>query len=306
MNEPLLSGATRMASPTSSLQQELLLKWANEDWTETKQMDKCSTISEESPIIIGGCARSGTTLVRVILDSHSRVVVGPHTNIFLPIPVDVAEVAYKLDIDPSQVQAFATRDRVLLIEALAAMCRRRYGKSIWGEKTARNVHRFQWILKHFPRARILHIIRDGRDVVCSLRQHRKRQIINGEIVPLKNRMPLEACIARWRLSIRDGLQLRGVPNYCEVRYDNLIGRPEETIRNLCGFLGICYEPSMLHFHSFEGPLRDPLRFPQNVEATMPLYSTAVGRWEKELTEEEKSVVNRELGDILAELGYLEP
>jgi protein-tyrosine sulfotransferase len=296
-----------MSRARTSLQQELIRKWLNADWTETDLLDHCQSLSGEKIIAIGGCARSGTTLTRVVLDSHSTIIIGPPTSVFIPIKLDTYDIAFRLALDAERVNYIAATsagDRVRFIEALALECKRAYNKTIWGDKTARNVHRFDWILRHFPNSRVIHVIRDGRDVVCSLKNHRRRQVIHGELQPLKNEMPLEICIDRWTRSINDGLVYRGDSRYHEIRYEDLVENPEATIKQVCGFLNVPFEDNMLKFHQVKGPLRDPIRFPQNLEATLPLYKTSIGRWRTELTREEQRLTEDAIKNLLIRLNYL--
>jgi hypothetical protein len=289
-----------------NMRTELIKKWFNEDWTETLALDRCRSESSENLIAIGGCARSGTTLTRMILDSHSQLVVGPPTNVFVPIPLNSSDIAFRLALDEKRVAQLVARarDRIELINVLASETKAVYKKQRWGEKTARNVLRFRWILRHFPNSRVVHVMRDGRDVVCSLRTHRRRQVIDGNLVPIKNEMPLEHCIERWAQSVQTGIASRGDNRYYELRYEDLIADPISTTRDLCNFLDLPFEQTMLRFHEFEGPLRAPVRFPQNLEATFPIYSSAVGRWHRDLGEQEQREVETRVAPLLSQLGYL--
>lgn len=280
-------------------------KWLNLDWTETGSLDACEHQSPENLIAIGGCARSGTTLLRVILDSHPEVVVGPPTNIFIPTPLDLSDIAFRLALDETRLAQKINQctDRVKFIELVAAEAKEVYNKRVWGDKTARNVHRFGWILEHFPNAHVIHVIRDGRDVICSLRTHRRREVIDGQLFPTTTRVPLGLCSARWVNAVETGISYRGNHRYHEVRYEDLVFRPWATVVRVCEFLGLKFDPAMLSFHLFGGPLREPRRFPQNVEATRPLYRTAVGRWRRDLSETDTMDITRELSPLLSELGY---
>lgn len=285
--------------------EQLAQKWANRDWNDVRALEACQSRSREPLIAIGGCARSGTTLVRVILDSHSRVVIGPPTSLFIPVRLDPQDIAFRLALGEERIATLSTRapNRVEFIESVAHEVKAVYGKQIWGDKTARNVHRFKWILEHFPNARIIHVIRDGRDVVCSLRTHRRRRVVDGEIQPIETMMPLRLCMDRWIEAVEAGIALRGDRRYFEVYYEELVANPMNTIKAICEFLKISFEPQMLLFHEFTGPLRDPIRFPQNLEATFPLYTRASGRWRFDLSMEDARWVQRVLNPLLHHLGY---
>src|SRR5215218_2256680 len=106
------------------LQEQLVRKWRMEDWTETALLDQCNTMSDEPLIVIGGCARSGTTLTRVTLDSHSELVIGPPTNVFIPTSLDLNDISFRLALKPNRVSSMAelSEDRISFIEALSGEC----------------------------------------------------------------------------------------------------------------------------------------------------------------------------------------
>lgn len=283
----------------------ILRKWRNDDWTETEALDRARFVSSLPIIVIGGCARSGTTLLRVMLDTHSQISIGPPSNVFVPTPIAFEEIAFRYDIPIDALRELDNRaaDRAEFIDLFAQRCLAQTGKVRWGEKTARNLLRFDWIHKHFPKAVMINVIRDGRDVVCSLRTHRKRRVVNGALQPTGNVLPLGSCVDRWLLSMEIARHYRVVPGYYEVRYDDLVLRSEITLQKITEFLAVPYEGSMLQFHAVETPYRDPLRFPQNVEATRPLSAASIGRWRRDLSISEQRYVIDRLQPTLEALGY---
>ena len=108
------------------------------------------------PILIGGCGRSGTTLLLAILSAHP--------NIFAFSRELVAVVDWKpADNDPDSLEP-ARLDRLyreLLWRRIPPSAQR------WCEKTPRNVHHIDKILDFWPNSRFFHIVRDPRDVLTS-------------------------------------------------------------------------------------------------------------------------------------------
>ena len=99
-----------------------------------------------------------------------------------------------------------TRSRALLAETrvpgdvrgrvLPRVAERR-GKPRWAEKTPLNIAHLGWVLSHFPRARVIHVIRDGRDVVCSLRHHPVRRFIDGGWKSAPQDRSVVSCTRQW-------------------------------------------------------------------------------------------------------------
>lgn len=284
---------------------EELKRWQLLDFVPEPEEDY---VSEAPIVIVCGCGRSGTTLTRVMLDSHPQLYSGPESLLFLPVPIDTADLAYKFELARSELEAVREQagSRARFIDAFQSSLIRTYGKPFWADKTARNVHRLDYIRAHFPRARIIHMVRDPRDVVASLKTHRKRKLENGKLAPTGYYMPFELCVARWELAINDALKHHGTANFYEVRYEDLVFEPEKSIREICRFLEVDYDGAMLDFHKVESPTRNYLKFPQNVEATQPLSTSRVGRYRESLTAEEIENVEQRLRSHMEHYGYAVP
>ena len=249
--------------------------------------------------------------MRVILDSHSELACGPESGL-LTRPKRPHDDEFQLDLlcerfdfDRATVDSLLADSRchAQFVDAFLSEYSRRQGKRLWAEKTPRNVQRLDQIFRQFPRARFIHMTRDGRDTVCSLRTHPRHKLVDGELVELNTWNPLDQCVARWKKDVQTGLRFRGDPRYIEVRYEDLIDAPETTLRRLFGFLELPWEREVLDFHKQGGASRDVRKFPQNPEATQPMYRNAHGRWRKNLEPKDLSYVLAELGPLLRLLDY---
>jgi hypothetical protein len=143
------------------------------------------------PVFIVGCERSGTTLLAVLLDRHSQLAITPETHFFLrmigrPRPANCRDLTTHeqflnqlfsndrmkdLALDRAAVTArFQTRPATApalfqcILEEYAAM----HGKPRAGEKTPLHIWYVPQIIEWFPDAKIIGIVRDGRDVVRSM------------------------------------------------------------------------------------------------------------------------------------------
>lgn len=265
------------------------------------------------PIIIGGCGRSGTTLMRVMLDSHPDVCCGPESDLFDPKFRQLNEVsdelwsklAWKFDIDINEIRRILKRSfthgefvKLFFLEYVA-----RTGKRRWAEKTPRNVHMLDYVFETFPNAKFIHVVRDGRDVVCSLRTHPRHKVVNGELVPTGIVNPINECLRRWVNDVSAGLKYRGHPRYIEIRYEDLVIHPETTTRKLFEFLEINWIKDVINFHQVKTSSRDVTKFPQNPEASQPLQDNAIGRWKEDLTPSELAFIEQNDNGLLALLGY---
>lgn len=264
----------------------------------------CRYVSQQSPVVVGGCPRSGTTLLRVMLDSHPHIACGPENSLlagsYLP-----QHLAFKFDLPSNEIRQLRhqSRDHAQFIELFYNRYLEIRGKPRWGDKRPHNIRFLDFLFRHFPNTKFIHIIRDGRDTVCSLRTHPKHRLVNGERIPTGIRRPLRPCIKMWLHDTAAGMKWRGRPGYCEVKYEDLVEHPEATLRTICDFIGEPFDAAMLAYYEQEGGSRDPSRFVANLAATEPLSHKAIQRWREDLTVEELALVHKLAGDRLRELGY---
>lgn len=261
-------------------------------------------VSTAAPIVLAGCQRSGTTLLRVILDSHSHIACGPESSLltgsFLP---DKLAARFETPIAEIWQLHRQTPDHAEFIDRFLTRYAQHRGKRRWAEKTPQNIRHLDWIKHHFPHAKIVHILRDGRDVACSIRTHPRVRYVNGQPVETGIRRPLAPCIRSWLDDTTAGLRWRGAADYYEVKYEDLVAETEWTLRKLCEFLGEPWEETLLEYHLQKGASRDPRHFIVNVAATQPLGDQAIQRWRRDLTPADLELFYRLAGDRLATLGY---
>ena len=174
---------------------------------------------EFAPIVLGGCGRSGTTLLRMMLDSHRRICCGPESSLFRRRAIDAGWLADRFGFDRDEVEAIvdAARSRPAFIEAFAGLCMQKAGKARWAEKTPRNIGRIGEIFRCFPAARFVHVLRDGRDVACSLRTHPRHKVVDGRLVPTGTWRPIAGCARRWVRDLEGSRRWWGDPRFLEVR-----------------------------------------------------------------------------------------
>jgi len=267
-------------------------------------------VSEESPVVIGGCARSGTTLMRVMLDTHPNIYCGPETGLLYIRTMThrkISNLSRKLEIHEEDLKAMmrGTASYFQFVETLFDHLRQRAGKPRWGDKSPQNALHLDRILHHFPDARFIHMIRDGRDTACSLRTFPQYRMVDGQRVELDTSNPLDQCVRRWVHDVEAGMRYRGDPRYIEVKYEDLIESDEETLIRVFGFLGEPWDEQVTKYYEIESPGRSMDKMPQNPGATQPIYRSAHGRWRNEFTEEDKRMFKATAGDLLVMLGYEE-
>jgi hypothetical protein len=196
--------------------------------------------TDDRPIFVVGCHRSGTTLFRLILDSHPRISCGPETR-FLREFESVTN-----DENWPRMQLYGL-PREWWDERFAAFFRdfketyaRSQGKQRWADKTPLYVNHLDYIDRLFPDCVVINIVRDGRDVA---RSHRETW---GYTAGLK-------AIEKWPRYVeaaeRYGNRV-GPDRYLEVRYEDVVGNTEKTMRSVLAWLNEEWSDSVLHHMDF--------------------------------------------------------
>jgi hypothetical protein len=257
-----------------------------------------------APIVVGGCGRSGTTLLRMMLDSHPRICCGPESSVFRRRALDPDALAERFGLARHDLRVIydSAASRPAFIEAFAALCLQASDKARWAEKTPRNISRIGAIFHFFPDTRFVHVLRDGRDVACSLRTHPRHKVVDGKLVPLDTWKPIAGCARRWRDDIECSRPWWSDPRFHTLRYEELVRQPESVLRHLMVFLGEPWDDAMLA-HAGGSSARDVTRFAQNPEAIGAVNAASIGRWERDLDAKDRRIFKRIAGSLLVEHGY---
>lgn len=280
-----------------------------------------------APFIVG-VGRSGTTLLRLMLDAHSQLAIPSETH-FVPALIDSvarttdagaalqllarAETWPNLGLDLDAVaRAFAALDSFTPGEAVRTVFRlyaERQGKPRWGDKTPPYRAHMTAIAGALPEARFIHILRDGRDVALS---YRGLWFGPGD--------DIEAQARFWTGQIAAArAQADALPYYIETRFEDLVSRPEVELGRLCRFLELPFESAMLdypdralnrlsEYKQAFGPQGagsvEVERFREIHSRTQdPPDSDRIGRWRKEMTASELDRYERIAGPLLQSCGY---
>ena len=144
-------------------------------------------------VVIGGSPRSGTTLLRRTFDRHPGLCCGPESSLFLPVRIAIGPLAAGHGIPEAALHALlaASASQGAFIDAFATRYLALRERPRWAEKTPLNIRHLDWIMARWTDARIVHVVRDGRDVVCSMREHPDRRWVDGRWVKEPNPRPAE-------------------------------------------------------------------------------------------------------------------
>ncbi|MFO8100161.1 MAG: sulfotransferase [Salinibacter sp.] len=271
------------------------------------------------PFFIVGASRSGTTLLRLMLNAHSQIGIPRELKYFHTVndTVDpqswrdeVSDESYRQlvrhylksrsdlfsdDLGSLEAMVLGDDERTLRgpYRVLMEYWSRTLNKPRWGEKTPHNLFYVDVISDMFPGAKFIHVVRDPRAVAQSMNSI---EYYSGETV---------FNALNWRRSIRAGenmlQQTLASDQQCTIKYEDLVSSPEATLRTVCHFLEESYEPSMLRFYETAADhMPSTIRTPS---IRGPVNQKSLSKWKERLSALEIEIVESICAGEMARLGY---
>jgi hypothetical protein len=287
-----------------------------------------------APFVVG-VGRSGTTLLRLMLDSHPELAIPPETHFINPLIQASGRirfnprVATKTIVNDERrrwndfglseedllasfqaVKPFNTTDAVRAFYRLYAS---KHDKPRWGDKTPDYIRKMRKLQNTLPEARFIHVIRDGRDAGLS---QNSRVIKRG-----KQPVPPREMARRWRKRIvKSRLDAEQIEHYIEVRYEDMITDTEGVLRRVCDFIELDFDPVMLSYYERAGERLQEMagalpakkgrpereageRIAAHALTTKPPQADRVAVWKTEMDEGENAEFEEAAGYLLDDLGY---
>lgn len=284
-----------------------------------------------APFIVG-VGRSGTTLLRLMLDAHPLLAIPPETHFLAHIVkappcdarqfidlvtsvhtwgdfhLDAAELAARL----VPQHADGSFDLTRAVRMFYTLYAERFSKPRWGDKSPPYVQCIEDLARLIPEACFIHMIRDGRDVALSYKD--KWFGPGGQGVGEAARF--------WKTTILNArVQAAGLPagRYCEVHFEELVTAPTQTLKRLCRDLQLPWRPQMLDYHRQARQRLDEMgdrtapdgtiivpkhkRLSIHEHTHRPPDAGQIEKWRTSLTATEIDQFHAIASDLLQELGY---
>jgi hypothetical protein len=269
--------------------------------------------SIRQPLLILGVSRSGTTLLRVMLDRNSQLAV-PDESFFVPLLADrhlrrVGRDDFLDDVRrlktvrewgvPLEKLRTRLEEEVPISRAIAAIYEvyaEEHGKPRWGDKTPMYMRHLFLLRRLFPRAQYVHVIRDGRDAAISFLSMPKGIAFETWAHP----RTVAEFASVWRTEIAAARRLGrrvGPGRYLEVRYEDLVADAERGLRRICQFARLPFESRMLE-HG--GSVSEEKAHQQSLKRPL---TPGLRDWHSQMRPEDVGTFEGVAGDLLAELGY---
>jgi hypothetical protein len=274
----------------------------------------------DRPLFIGGCPRSGTTLLQVMLDMHPELGIPRETNFIRELwwqrarfgdlrdPVNRHRAAEWIFGDDAHLTRRLTHRRIGRRKAIAAVaaagptigsiveaCVRLHAHDIprWGDKRPAYSGFVGPLLAMFPDAQYVNVVRDPRGAVAS-------QVAMGWDAP---EVAVPAAIARWEGAIartdQAARRLR-TDQLLDVRYEDLVGDPHAALARLLAFAGL--RAGDIVETMIAGERRGRFGGP-HVLVAEPVTTSSVERWRERLTPREVALVEDAAAPLMERFGY---
>jgi hypothetical protein len=284
-------------------------------------------VPNKSPIFIVGCDRSGTTLLRLMLNQSPVLYITPETKFLTSLKQNQAIYGdftqsyqrYFLirDLQTNQAtsktftfpifgltiveteQAIATvapTNFAIAAQAIFQASVIKKNKQRWGDKTPHQVKHINSLAKSFPNAQFIHVIRDGRDVAISMR---KAGWLKGNML---------AIAQYWQQQVQAGISAgRSLDNnknrYYEMYYEQLVQQPEATLKDLCAWLHLEYTPQMLEYYRDADTHIQPEHSNLFELNRKPIDASRAYAWKSQLSHQDIADFESIAGNLLSALGY---
>ena len=258
-----------------------------------------------------GSARSGTTLLRLILNAHPEVAVPPESRFITELwrgeeEVEVDDFLGELadhrlfrvwNLDTADVRhEIGDRQRVRYADAVEAAYKawaRSKKKTCWGDKTPRYIEHIPLLARLWPNAKFVHQIRDGRNVVLSYAD-----------VPFGPKT-LGKAASLWASRVTSGLiegRKLGREHYLEIRYEDFVANPASQAKTLCDFLNIDFDSDMLDYAEKARTDILPRAARYNPHVAQP-PTVSLRAWENQMPDRHVEMFEAIAGDVLDMLEY---
>lgn len=241
-------------------------------WLGRRKERQCFS---KPPVLIGGCARSGTTVLLSILSAHPEIFASRRElGLF-------NETTFKDGaLRPERIDRIY---RCILTSRIPASANR------WCEKSPSNIRRIEQIDSYFQGTfRLIHIVRDGRDVILS--KHPRK--------------PGEYWVSprRWVDDVSCGRAYASHPCVYTIRYEDLVDTFRSTISGVCRFLDIAFTPEIEHWHSHTQVRRNNALYSK----VRRLTSDSIGTWRLPQNRPRARELTRipEARELLRHYGYM--
>ncbi len=278
------------------------------------------------PVFVVGAPRTGTTLVKEILNRHPDVHLFDEVHFFERVwddrgrlgdladpasraraiervldivrrfgsDADVAAELTAAEYDARLVAAGPTYPN--LARVLFTTQAARKGAAVWGDSSPQDILYLATILAWWPDARIVALVRDPRGFLSSYKNYHRRNVATYR--ERYNPLPVSMLWRSYMTALLEAEKAPWASAVLRFRYEDLVADPEAAVRRLAAHAGVSFDPAMLQVERANTSF-----VPDGGAAPKGIFDTSKDRWRTELTPTEIWLGERIFGPVMAPLGY---
>jgi hypothetical protein len=244
-------------------------------------------------------------LLRAIIGASSHIACGPELRV-IPSLCSLTESILRASGETLAASYGVTADHLdrqaaAAISAFLRPLKEKSGAECAAEKTPANALHFKTLRRLFPKARIVSIVRDGRDVVSSLMGMNWRDERTGEKMAVTT--CARAATGLWIASVANDFDMRGDENFYSLHYEDLVRDPAKEIGALFQFMKAPTPNLALFHHQSFNPLAGENESSAERVAE-PIDTSSIGRWRNDLKPDQIANVEAIATPWLKRCGYV--
>lgn len=264
---------------------------------------------DDKLFFIGSCGRSGSTLLKAVLNNHSQIHIPAETFFYISIvPKSNAQnteamidfLLSKWWIKEMKVSKHEVLNRLMYYDRYSAWdsiflslidtLSKNKKASLFGEKSPAHITLATDLLNKYPHSKFIHILRDPRAVFVS---YRNVDVGTNQV---------SAVINQWNNAFKIHQKLINNARYYYLTYEELVLDPESSIKKLCSFLCIEKEDEMLEFHKRKST---GFSIEQNHHSNTlrPIFSDSLRAWSDKIENTDLCLIETYCTKGMNEMGY---
>ena len=284
-----------------------------------------------SSIFVIGAPRSGTTLLRLLLTTHSDICIPPESLFFVALEPKYGNISNLLpqvedflndlysktfpkfcewNIDrkllSNNLKSYQELNYTLAVETVYQTYRQQFDPkaSVWGDKNPCHIHHVDEIQKYFPESKIILIVRDFRACYSSMKNIVAKE--QGAKEVWTGPRTLEGMTRQWNQVVKliEKYHQKNEQFYL-VYYEDLVREPSVQLTKICKWIGLDFQKVMLEFYRKNAELGLVLssQIVLNPNTFKPINNERIDTWRNDLSFIEVEVIESENGKSLERLGY---
>ncbi len=267
-----------------------------------------------SPIFIIGVPRSGTTFLRALLDSHSKIAAAPDTPWIMGGngPGSLGELAESL-INPTteevnKLSGIASKDIYdackLFVDRILSTYLESKNKKYLVLKALGDINKLDALLQTFPDSKFIHIVRDGRDVAFFT--VRNQNGLMGKEIKGYGDINIENAAKRWHdweNKIYDLIVSNNHFGFLEIRYEDLMLRTRETMQYVFDFIGVELDESIAEYEKHKQRRSEWEASSFDVAQGTTAITDSISKWKSQIHGNELARIQLLYSDVLLRYNY---